>query len=480
MGGRDFAVNHPARDKIWFEKLGRGLNKLGIPASKFIDKTYARWLDPLHGQPGDWVTDSDWARLQQEPVKARLLLRVIALIIFMLLVWAALAPLDEVARGEGKVIPSSQLQVIQSFDGGVVQEVLVREGQVVNKGDLLLRIDPTRFISTFRENRAEYLSLQARAARLQALTTNNEFTLPQGLSSEAPEIATHERNLYESNRKEMQEQLSIARSQLDQRMEELNEVRAKLAQATRALELAIQELNVTKPLLASGAISEVEILRLEGEVANAKGAREQALAQESRLLLAIEEAQGKLRETELQANNKWRAELSDVLGKIAALGESSTGLADKIKYAEIRSPVRGTVQRVFTNTVGGVVQPGHEVIEMVPLDDDLLVEAKISPKDIAFLHPGQEAIVKFTAYDFVVYGGLRGKVEHISPDTVTDEKDRTFYIVRVRTERAGFDPSLPIMPGMMTQVDILTGKKTVLAYLLKPVLRAQQNAMTER
>jgi adhesin transport system membrane fusion protein len=395
-------------------------------------------------------------------------------------VWAAFAQLDEVARGEGKVIPSSQLQIIQSFDGGVVQEVLVREGQVVEKGDLLLRIDPTRFISTFRENRAEYLSLQARAARLHALTSNTGLVFADDLLTDAPDIVNHERNLYESNRKELDEQLSIARSQLDQRSEELNEVRAKLTQVTRALELATQELKVTKPLLASGAISEVEILRLEGEVSNARGEREQALSQESRLVLAVQESEGKLRETELLASNKWRNELSEVLSKIASLSETSTGLADKIKYAEIRSPVRGTVQRVFTNTVGGVVQPGHEVIEMVPLDDQLLVEAKVSPKDIAFLHPGQEAIVKFTAYDFVVYGGLRGIVEHISPDTITDEKERTFYIVRVRTERAGFDPTLPIMPGMMTQVDVLTGKKTVLAYLLKPVLRAHQNAMTER
>ncbi|HSC66983.1 MAG TPA: HlyD family type I secretion periplasmic adaptor subunit [Cellvibrio sp.] len=469
-----------SRDKIWFERIGRWLDKLGIPATRYIDKAYARWLDPLHEQPKDWVTDSDWAKLQQEPVRARALLRVIALIIFLLLVWAAFAPLDEVARGEGKVIPSSQLQVIQSFDGGVVQEVLVREGQVVEKGELLLRIDPTRFISTFRENRAEYVALQARAARLQALTANTPLVFADDLVKDGPDIVNHERNLYESNRKELDEQISIARSQLDQRSEELNEVRAKLMQVTRALELASQELKVTKPLLASGAISEVEILRLEGEVSNARGEREQAVSQESRLVLAVQEAEGKLRETELLASNKWRNELSEVLSKISSLSETSTGLADKIKYAEIRSPVRGTVQRVFTNTVGGVVQPGHEVVEMVPLDDQLLVEAKVSPKDIAFLHPGLEAIVKFTAYDFVVYGGLKGKVEHISPDTITDEKERTFYIVRVRTERAGFDPTLPIMPGMMTQVDILTGKKTVLAYLLKPVLRAQQNAMTER
>lgn len=467
-------------DKRLFERIGQWLDKLGIPASRYIDKLYMRWLDPIHEQPNDWVVDADWARLQQEPVRARLLLRAIALILLLLLLWAAFAEVDEVARGEGKVIPSSQLQVIQSFDGGVVEQVLVHEGQVVEKGDLLLRIDPTRFVSSYRENRAEYLALQVRAARLQALTSGTELSISEEISKESPDIVAHERNLYEASRRELHEQLTIARSQLEQRQEELNEVRAKLTQATRTLELTSQELAVTRPLLASGAISEVEILRLEATVAKAKGDKEQSLAQESRLLLAVEEAEGKLREVELNTRNKWRAELSDVLSKVATLGESSTGLADRIKYAEIRAPVRGTIQRIYTTTLGGVVQPGREVVEMVPLDDQLLVEAKVSPRDIAFLHPGQQAIVKFTAYDFVIYGGLNGTVELISPDAITDEKDRTFYIVRVRTDRSGFDPTLPIIPGMMTQVDILTGKKTVLSYLLKPVLRAKQNALTER
>ena len=470
----------PLVERRMFELLGRWLYKLGAPISHWVDKLYGRWLAPLYSPQRDWLTDSDWAQLQQEPIRTRALLRIMAVTLLVLIIWAGFAPLDEVARGEGKVIPSSQLQIIQSFDGGVVEAVLVSEGQVVNKGDLLLRIDSTRFLSSFRENRAEYLSLQARAARLQALTTQADFVLPDSLLQAAPDIAEHERQLYLSNKRELSEQLSIAQSQLDQRSEELNEVRAKLTQVTRSLELTTQELNVTKPLLASGAISEVEILRLEGEVARAKGDRAQALSQESRLLLAVEESEGKAREILLMETNKWRSELSDVLSKIASLSESSTGLADRIKYAEIRAPVRGTVQRIFTNTIGGVVQPGHQVLELVPLDDQLIIEAKVSPKDIAFLHPGQEAIVKFTAYDFVIYGGLRGTLEHISADTITDEKERTFYLVRVRTERAGFNPTLPIMPGMMTQVDILTGKKTVLSYLLKPVLRAKQNAMTER
>lgn len=467
------------REKRFFDKLGSYLYRFGAPASRWIDRLYGRWLkQPVQRQ--DWVSDADWAQLEQEPLRARALLYGMALVIVLLIIWSAFAKVDEVARGEGKVIPSRQLQVIQSFDGGVVNEILVQEGQVVEEGQLLLRIDPTRFISTFRENRAQYLSLQSKAMRLQALTSETPLVFPDDLQQESPEITAEESRLYQAALRELEEQLSISNTQLQQREEELNEVRAKVVQATRAFELASKELAVTRPLLASGAISEVEILRLERDVSGTDGELKQSKAQLSRIQAAVAEAEGKLREVRLTVQSKWRTDLAETLGKLSSLSESSTGLADRIKYAEIRAPVRGTIQRLFTNTVGGVVQPGREVLEMVPLDDQLLVEAKISPKDIAFLHPGQPAIVKFTAYDFVVYGGLQGTLEHISADTITDERENTFYLVRVRTDRAGFDPTLPIMPGMMTQVDILTGKKTVLSYMLKPVLRAKQNALTER
>lgn len=468
-----------SREKSAFDTLGKWLYAIGQPASRVIDRLLGSWLSPVN-QPRDWVDDADWARLQQEPLRARALLYVIAAVLVLLLVWSALARVDEVARGEGRVIPSRQLQVVQSFDGGVVEEILVREGQVVNEGDLLLRIDPTRFVSNFRENRAQFLSLQARAARLQALTSGGDLVFSPELLAQAPELANQERDLFAANRREINEQRTIADNQLQQRQEELNEVRAKLTQARRAFELINQELTVTRPLLASGAISEVEVLRLEREASRAQGELKQSESQLLRIQAAVAESEGKLREVELVADNKWRSELSETLGKLSALTETGLGLADRIKYAEIRAPVRGTVQRLFVTTLGGVVQPGREVLEMVPLDDQLLIEAKVSPRDIAFLHPGQSAIVKFTAYDFVVYGGLRGTLEHISADTITDERDNTFYLVRVRTDRSGFDPSLPIIPGMTTQVDILTGKKTILSYLFKPVLRARQNALTER
>ena len=224
----------------------------------------------------------------------------------------------------------------------------------------------------------------------------------------------------------------------------------------------------------------MDLLRLEREVVRMTGEQGQVAAQIDRLLSSIQEARKKIQEVELHFRNQIRAELSDVMGKLGTLTEESSALADRVKHAEVKSPVRGTVKRLLVTTIGGVVQPGREVIEVVPLDDALLLEAQINPKDIGFLHPGQEALVKFTAYDFSIYGGLKAVVEHIGADTVMDERGNAFYVVRVRTVESSFGENLPIIPGMVAQVDIMTGKKTILRYLLKPVLRAKANAMRER
>jgi membrane fusion protein, adhesin transport system len=257
-------------------------------------------------------------------------------------------------------------------------------------------------------------------------------------------------------------------------------VQARHNQAGTALDLASRELEVTRPLFESGAVSQVEILRLEREVAQLRGERDQAEAQIAQLDASIAEARRKIDEYELNFLNQQREQLSDVSARISALSEGTAGLSDRVKQTEVRSPVRGTVKRLFQNTIGGVVMPGKEIVEIVPLDDTLLLEARVRPKDIAFLRPGQEALVKFTAYDFVVYGGLDAVVDHIGADTVTDEHGNPFYIVRVRTLRSSLGEGMPILPGMVAEVDVLTGKKTVLAALLKPILRAKQSALSER
>lgn len=431
----------------------------------------------------NYVADADWAVVQQNPRGSRVLVRVSLLAFAVLIVWAALAQIDEVTRGEGKVIPSRQLQVLQSLDGGLVQSILVREGQMVKQGDLLLKVDPTRFVSSLKENRAQYLSLKAKAERLQALASGKEFVASAEVNQESPEIAEQEKLFYLSKRSELEAGIGAARDQLTQRNQELKEVEARRIQAGQSFDLMKRELDATRPLLKSGAVSDVEILRLEREMARLRGERDSATAQIPRIQAAINEATRKIREVELAFRNQAGAELSETMGKLSSLSEGSVGLADRVKQSDIRSPVNGTIKQLFVNTEGGVVQPGRDLIAIVPSEDTLLLEARVQPKDIAFLHPGQDALVKFTAYDFSVYGGLEAKLEHIGADSVTDDKGNSYYLVRVRTKTGYLEKNgrqLPIIPGMVAEVDILTGKKTVLSYLLKPVLRAKANSLTER
>lgn len=415
--------------------------------------------------------------------RAQKLVRAALLVTAILIVWASLAQVDEVTKGEAKVISSKQLQVIQSLDGGVVSEILVKEGQVVEAGQLLLKIDETRATSGVRESAAQAFALRVKLARLKALAEGRAFNPPEPATGDAEEarIVDEERQLYDSRRSEQEALMGISEQQLAQRRQEQAEARARRDSAARNMDLSQQELSKTRPLLATGAVSEVDVLRLERDLTRARGDMEQAGAQIARIQAAISEASRKIQETDLSFRNEARKELSDVLGKLNALNEGAVALADKVDKSQVKSPVRGRVQRLLANTVGGVVTPGKDIVEVVPMDDALVLEAKIQPRDIAFIHPGQAATVKFTAYDFGIYGGLDAVVENISPDTVTDERGQnTFYVVRVRTKQRNFSDKMPIIPGMTAEVDVLTGKKTVMSYLLKPVLKAQSHALRER
>lgn len=413
--------------------------------------------------------------------RAQKIVRAALVVVALLIVWACLAHVDEITKGEARVISSRQLQLVQSLDGGVVSEILVKEGQVVEKDQLLLKIDETRATSGVRESAAQGFALRARQARLRAIAEGAAFQPPPpGDSPEEKRIVEEERRLYETRLSELNTMLAINQQQLAQRQQELSEMRSRKASAERTLDLSQQELNKTRPLLASGAVSEVDILRLDQQVSRARGDAEQAGAQIARVQAAIGEATRKIQETELTFRNDARKEMADVMGKLNALNQGAVALTDKVDKSQIKAPLRGRVQRLLANTVGGVVQPGKDIVEIVPLDDTLLLEAKVLPKDIAFIHPGQAATVKFTAYDFSIYGGMAAEVDNISPDTVIDERGNAFYLVRVRTTQARFSEKLPIIPGMTAEVDILTGNKTVMSYLLKPVLKARAYALRER
>ncbi|WP_338878295.1 HlyD family type I secretion periplasmic adaptor subunit [Achromobacter veterisilvae] len=429
----------------------------------------------------DYVGNAEWVIQESQARGSRILLWVSLLATGALLFWAGAGSIDEVVRGEGKVVPSRQVQIIQSLDGGIVEEILVRPGQEVEAGEVLLKIDSTRFASSLGENNAEYLSLLAKAARLQALATGEPFSAPEEVLAQAPGLLEMERNAWQARTTELNATVNVAREQLKQRQEDLRETIAKRDQAAASCGLTSRELQVTRPLLKSGAVSEVDLLRLQRDVARYCGEQKGAEAQIDRFQASIKEAESKIQETELNIRNQARNELSETNTKLSTLRQGKLALADRVKLAEVRAPVRGTVKTLFNNTIGGVVQPGKDIIEIVPKDDTLLLEVRIQPRDIGFLHADQQAEVKFTAYDFAIYGGLEGKVEQIGADTVTDEKGNSYYVVRVRTDRSTVgDKLLPIIPGMVAEVHILTGKRTVLQYLLKPILRAKANAFTER
>ena len=462
-------------------RLNRYCSRFYGQCSKWMD-SFLRAIDGKQKDlDGDFDANADWAIAEQTPRGARILVWLSAVAVFVLVVWASLAKLDEVTRGEGKVIPSMRVQILQSMDGGIVSEILVKEGQSVKVGDLLLKVDPTRMVSSLRENRSQYLALLAKSARLKALADGARFAPPVEVAKEAPEIVEQERSLYESRRAELDATIGVARQQSLQRSQELISVRARREQATQSYSLTARELEMTRPLVKTGAVSDVELLRLERDVARYKGERDSANSDIPRLESAVSEANRKMQEIDLTFRNIARSELSEINAKLSALSEGSTALEDRVKQTDIRSPVNGTVKQLKVNTVGGVVQPGKDLIEVVPSDDALLLEARVLPRDIAFLRPGQKALVKFTAYDYAIYGGLDATLEQISADSVLDEKGNAFFLVRVRTLSSSIGPQkFPIIPGMVAEVDILTGKKSVLAYLLKPILRAQAKAMTER
>lgn len=428
----------------------------------------------------DFVADADGAMITQDPLRARMAIRTVLAVCVAFLIWAAIANVDEITKGDGKVIPSKQLQVIQSLDGGIISQILVKEGQTVRDGQVLLKIDATRFLSGYRESRTTFLALLAKAARLTAVAEGLPFVPPKEVLAEEPLLAQQEQLLYSNRKAELESQITMARVQLQQRSQELVEARARNESATQGFELTSKELRLTKPLVESGAVSDVDLLRLQRDVSRYSGEKAQTAAQIGRLQAAISEAQTKIQNVELEFRNQARTELAETQAKINSLGESSVALSDKVKQADIKSPMNGTIKRLLFNTVGGVVPPGKDIVEIVPLEDALLLEARVNPRDIAFLRPGQNAKVKFTAYDFAIYGSLDGTLEQIGADSLIDDKGNAYYLVRVRTTKSSLGENLPIIPGMVAEVDILTGKKSVLSYLLKPVLRAKQYALTER
>lgn len=424
-----------------------------------------------------FMTDDDL------PLSRHLLMVSIFSFFILIIIWASMANLEEVTRGDGKVIPSSEVQKISSLEGGILDDILIKEGDEVVAGQTLVRLRDVAASSDLGSNKARYLGMLATVTRLQAEAEGKMPDFPEEVIKGAPQSVTEEMNAYRANQDKINSQMIVFEQQKSQRSQELNELQIKANDLRGQLSLAEEERAMVAPLVASGSAPKMELLQLDRMIKERQTELNSVTAAIPRARSAIGEANARMSELKSTARATAQTELSAKLSEMNAIKESLAGLADRRDRAEIKSPVNGYVKELRVYTKGGVVQPGQEFIEIVPKDDQLLVEGRIKPKDIAFIYPNQPAVVKITAYDFSIYGGLKGNVVSISPDAITDEEGESYYLVRVRTEenslkRAG--EILPIIPGMVASVDILTGEKTVMEYLMKPFIKTLDNAMNER
>ncbi|WP_112478322.1 HlyD family type I secretion periplasmic adaptor subunit [Vibrio variabilis] len=449
----------------------------------------------------DYIDDKTAALLLNTPTSARIMLWVMVAFFICAIVWAAWAEIDKVTVGQGKVIPSSQVQVIQNLEGGLVKEILVREGDSVTQGQQLLLIDDTRFRSDFREREQQVLSLTANVLQLSASLSSvvidedrtgddwqksvtldtNKLAFPPTFEENNKNLVARQRAEYRQDLNELRNELSVINQQVRQKQQDLVEMQARARNLRNGYNLARDELNITKPLAEEGVVPRVELLKLQRQVNDTRRELTSTELKLPALRSAIDEAKLSRIDIAQKFRSEQQEKLNEAQDRLSSMTESAVGLEDRVNRTVVVSPVNGTVKTLNVNTVGGVIQPGMDIVEIVPTEDTLLVEAKIAPQDIAFLRPDLHAIVKFSAYDFTKYGGLDGTLEHISADTTQDEEGNSFYIVRVRTEQTNFghDETLPIIPGMTASVDIITGKRTVLDYLLKPILSAKNNALKE-
>jgi membrane fusion protein, adhesin transport system len=408
-----------------------------------------------------YVNDVRAAIELRTPKTARMLLFTIAAMLFVALIWAYFAVLDEVKRGDGRVIPSRQMQVVQTLEGGIVSEILIEEGAIVQKDQPLMRIDDTNFASQLGEIRERRAAAAARVARLDAEASGKgRPVFDAELRAAAPQAVATELSVYDARAKKLAQDVDV-----------LQQAHTRL---TNNMQLLSRELELTRKLYAQKVVPEIEMIRLERQESETRG----QLAETNARLNSVKASFSSLAEEDLAKSR----------GELAVLEETIKSASDRVRRTELRSPVYGVINKLYITTIGAVVQPANNVMDIVPLDDSLLVEGRIRPQDIAFIRPNQDAVVKITAYDPSVYGSLKGKVERISADTIVEknakgEVGETFYRVIVRTDKNALgspEAPLPIIPGMVATVEVLTGSKSVLDYLMKPARLLREEALRER
>lgn len=418
------------------------------------------------------------------PLSRHLLLVSITSFFIVFVVWANWAALDEVTRGEGKVVPSSEIQALQSLEAGTVEAFLVKEGDEVSAGQVLVRLSDIEASSDLGANNARYLGILAAVVRLQA-EAEDALTVefPQEVIEGAPQSVTEEMNTFRANKQQIQGQLNIVQQQLSQREQEVRELQTRINDTRGVISLQRQEKEMIAPLVAKGSAPRMELLQLDRTMKEKTTELNGYLSSLPRAKSAVAEAQARVKDIKSSAQAQAQTELAAKTVEMNEIKERLSALTERKTRTELKSPVNGIIQEITVNTIGGVVRPGEDLIKIVPQDDVLIIEAKVRPSDRAFIHPGQRAVIKITAYDFSIYGGLDGDLNYISQDTFEDEQGEVYYTVRLSTDKNHLlhnGEKKPITTGMVASVDILTGEKTVMQYLLKPFIKTLDNAMNER
>lgn len=456
------------------------------------------WFKKLYGLENSEEKDlefiyTSYSNANESPSKAaNTLFLFISALFTIAIIWAAFAQIDELARGKGKVIPTDKIQKVQSLDGGIISEILVKEGQVVKKGTPLMKIDTTRFQATLEESKQEYLSLLAVKVRL-AIESNIDINkelptpvFPKEVMQDASRYDILEKSLLINRFNELKSSIKVLQNQAGQKEQELKEIENTIKNLSTSYKIIKEQRVTIQRLVNRGVKSKYDLLNVEKEYNKTAGDLEAALLSVKRSKLAIAEAKSRITEKIDSFKADASKKLQDTASSINKFEAKMVGDKDKVAKTTITSPVDGIVKQVYYNTIGGVVQPGVDLIEIVPESDVLVVEAKIDPKDIAFINPSQKAIVKISAYDFSIYGGLKGKIVEISADSIIDKESKegkSFYRVLIKTNKNYLERNgvkLPIIPGMVATVDIITGRKTILDFILKPILKTKENALHER
>ena len=428
-----------------------------------------------------------FTREDRPPLFASASVFIIGALFVAFIVWASYAEVDEIARGDGKVIPASKTQIIQASEAGVVQEIAVKIGQIVRKDDLIIRLDNTMSVSSLGEQQAKERTLSARIARLkheQSGKIAEPFLCPEAVEKVAAEVCENEQKLLVARRENFANKLSVLKSRLEQRQTELDEASANSHRLAENIAVSDKEAELVRSMVKRGLMAQTEQLRVDREQTELKG--QIALAAETikKTEAAIVEAKLQVDELGLQLQQEALDELTQALAELSVVDETIRGATDRVARTDIRSPVDGIVNTLELNTVGAFVQPGAIVAGIVPTSETLLVEARVSPRDVAFIRPDQKALIKVTAYDFSIFGGLDGKVANITADSLVDQNTgEPYYQVRVSTDNSALTKDgkdFAIIPGMICTVEIMTGRKTILSYLLKPINKARDEALRER